>query len=105
MRIILSDKAAIDTVFNTYGLQSNVTLLIKKLNTTGIGYSNLATFAIDFESYEIQPEFSEFALKSVSMDYYGNIKNTEIQIPLTHDATLPNTQKYIKNYICRKVYV
>lgn len=100
MRIILSDKAAIDTVFNTYGLQSDVTLLIKKLNTTGIGYSNLATFAIDFESYEIQPEFSEFALKSVSaMDYYNNIKNTEINLALTSSySLLPTTLNFI-NYV------
>lgn len=100
MRIILSDKAAIDTVFNTYGLQSDVTLLIKKLNTTGIGYSNLATFAIDFESYEIQPEFSEFALKSVSaMDYYNNIKNIEINLALTSSySLLPTTLNFI-NYV------
>ena len=100
MRIILSDKATIDTVFNTYGLQSDVTLLIKKLNTTGIGYSNLATFAIDFESYEIQPEFSEFALKSVSaMDYYNNIKNTEINLALTSSySLLPTTLNFI-NYV------
>lgn len=109
MRIILSDKAAIDTVFNTYGLQSDVTLLIKKLNTTGIGYSNLATFAIDFESYEIQPEFSEFALKSVSaMDYYNEIKNSEkvFELPFRSNvnnrrAYLPTTQNFI-NYISLK---
>jgi len=103
MRIILSDKAAIDTVFNTYGLQSDVTLLIKKLNTWGIGYSNLATFAIDFESYEIQPEFSEFALKSVSaMDYYNEIKNTEMSIELNSNSeNLPITLNYI-NYVSLK---
>ena len=109
MRIILSDKTAIDSVFNTYGLQSNVTLLIKKLNTTGIGYSNLATFAIDFESYEIQPEFSEFALKSVSaMDYYNEIKNTEkiFELPLRSNtnntrAYLPDSQTFI-NYVSLK---
>lgn len=102
MRIILSDKAAIDTVFNTYVLQSDVTLLIKKLNTSGIGYSNLATFAIDFESYEIQDEFSEFALKSVSvMDYYNNIKNTERLLGLTEDCLFPTTQTLI-NYVSLK---
>lgn len=100
MRIILSDKAAIDTVFNTYGLQSNVTFLIKKLNTSGIGYSNLATFAIDFESYEIQSEFSEFALKSVSaMDYYNQIKNSEINLELTSYYSLLPTTLNLINYV------
>lgn len=102
MRIILSDKTAIDAVFNTYGLQSDVTLLIKKLNTSGIGYSNLATFAIDFESYEIQDEFSEFALKSVSaMDYYNNIKDTERLLGLPEDCIFPITQNFI-NYVSLK---
>ena len=102
MRVIEDDKVALDAVFFGYGLQGDVEIEIQKLNATGTAYEYDSTFAIDFESYDVQDEFSEFALKSVSViDKYNEGKNTEIQIPLTHDATLPNTQKYI-NYVSLK---
>lgn len=102
MRVIGSDKLAIDTVFDIYGLETDVQLEIKRLNVNGLEYDAGQTFAIDFESYEKFDFYSEFALKSVStIDFYNNIKNTEQQIDLTHDATLPNTQNYI-NYVSLK---
>jgi hypothetical protein len=104
MRIIEGDKLLIDNTFLTYGLQSDVELEIYELNNDGQTYDILATFAIDFESYEIQDYFSEFALKSVSViDFYNGIKNTEIQIDLSDKEliSLPNTQK-LTNYISLK---
>ena len=102
MKIISTDKAQIDTVFDTYGLQSNVTIQIYKLNVAGTGYDLLSTFAIDFESYEKYDYYSEFALKSISViDYYNNIKSVETQVNLVNNVFLPNTQKYI-NYVSLK---
>jgi len=103
MRIIETDKAAIDTAFDTYGLETDVTFLITKLNVDGLTYDDLATFAIDFKSYEKLAEFSEFALKSVSViDSYNDKKNTEFQLLLSGDsANMPNTLKYI-NYVSLK---
>ena len=99
MRIIKGDKIAIDAIFDEFGLESDVQIEIKKLKAVGFGYDSLSTFAIDFESYEKFDNYSEFALKSISVfDTYNKIKNTEIQIPLTESATLPATQKYI-NYV------
>ena len=103
MRIIESDKTAIDSAFDTYGLEANVTFLITELSADGINYENPKTFAIDFKSYEKFEEFSEFALKSVSViDYYNDKKNTEFQLLLSGDSVnMPNTLKYI-NYVSLK---
>lgn len=102
MRIVKEDKAQIDEIFDAYGLESDVEIEIQKLNLSGTGYAYLSKFAIDFESYEKFDFYSEFALKSVSViDFYNSIKNTEQQIELAHDATLPNTQKFI-NYVSLK---
>jgi hypothetical protein len=102
MKIILTDKAQIDAVFDTYGLQSNVTIQIYKLNIAGTGYDPLSTFAIDFESYEKYDYYSEFALKSISaIDYYNNIKSVETQVNLVNHFAFPTTQKYI-NYVSLK---
>ena len=105
MRIILTDKTAIDSAFDTYGLQARVVFAISKLNASGIGYTSIGTsFEIDFESYEKFDEYSEFALKSISaMDYYNTIKNSEIQIDLSQgeEIELPTTQ-YLINYISLK---
>jgi hypothetical protein len=102
MKIISTDKSQIDAVFDTYGLQSNVTVQIYKLNTAGTGYDLLSTFAVDFESYEKYDYYSEFALKSISaIDYYNNIKSVETQVNLVNNVSLPNTQKYI-NYVSLK---
>jgi len=103
MRIISTDKAAIDTAFDTYGLEANVTFLITELSTDGINYENPKTFAIDFTTYEKLDEFSEFALKSVSVvDNYNDKKNTEFQLLLSGDSVnMSNTLKYI-NYVSLK---
>lgn len=103
MRTINEDKWAIDDIFDAYGLESDVEIEIQKLKSDATGYEFLAKFAIDFESYEKFDFYSEFALKSVStIDYYNNLKNTEIQVDLTESATLPNTQNYI-NYVSLKM--
>ncbi len=108
MRVIDSDKSTLDTVFWSYGLQGDVEIAIYKLDVDGVDYELLSTFAIDFESYQIFDYYSEFALKGVSViDYYNNIKNTEIQIPLggfQGETNFPNTQKYI-NYVSLKSLV
>jgi hypothetical protein len=103
MRTLNADKWAIDDVFDEFGLESNVTFLIKKLNVNGFTYDDLATFAIDFTSYEKFDFYSEFALKSVSViDYYNDKKNTEFQLLLSGDSVnIPNTLKYI-NYVSLK---
>jgi len=103
MRAVDADKNWLDFIFNLYGLESDVTLEIQKLNALGNDYDVLPyNFAIDFESYEIFDVYSEFALKSVSViDDYNLIKNTEIQLPLTETALMPTTQKYI-NYVSLK---
>jgi hypothetical protein len=98
MRIIEGDKLLIDNTFLTYGLQSDVELEIYELNNNGQTYDTLATFAIDFESYEIQDYFSEFALKSVSvLDFYNGIKNTERTIALPFRSSVINVRSYIPN--------
>jgi hypothetical protein len=92
MRIIKEDKAAIDVVFDTYGLESDVTIEIQRLKSVGFGYDSVSTFAIDFESYEKFDYFSEFALKSISaIDFYNRNKSSEIQVELTNqdELTLP----------------
>lgn len=102
MRIIEADKTAIDAIFLQYGLESSVEIEIQKLNICGTGYEHLSYFAIDFESYEMFDEYSEFALKSVSViDDYNKVKNTEIQVPLAIEKNLPTTQKFI-NYVSLK---
>ena len=76
---------------------------ISKLNASGIGYTSIGTsFEIDFESYEKFDEYSEFALKSISaMDRYNRIKDTEIQLQLSDNSIVPNTQNFI-NYVSVK---
>ena len=103
MRICLSDKLTIDDVFDTYGLFASVDLEIQKLNVNGISYDHLADFAIDFESYQKMSDYSEFALKSISVaDTYESKKNTEIEFPLFGQfAYMPNTLKYT-NYVSLK---
>jgi len=103
LRAVDADKNWLDFIFNLYGLESDVTLEIQKLNALGNDYDILPyNFAIDFESYEEMDVYSEFALKSVSViDDYNLIKNTEIQLPLTETALIPTTQKYI-NYVSLK---
>lgn len=103
MRIILTDKNAIDSAFDTYGLQARVVFAISKLNASGIGYTSIGTnFEIDFESYEKFDEYSEFALKSISaMDRYNRIKDTEIKLNLLDNSVVPNTQNFI-NYLSVK---
>lgn len=103
MRIILTDKTAIDSAFDTYGLQTRAVFTISKLNASGIGYTSIGTsFEIDFESYEKFDEYSEFALKSISaMDRYNRIKDTEIQLQLSDSSGVPNTQNFI-NYVSVK---
>ena len=103
MRICLSDKLTIDDVFDTYGLFASVDLEIQKLNVNGISYDHLADFAIDFESYQKMSDYSEFALKSISVaDIYESKKNTEIEFPLFGQYSyIPNTLKYI-NYVSLK---
>ena len=103
MRIIQDDKTAIDAVFDTYGLQSDVTIQIQKLNATATGYDVLSTFAIDFESYEKFDYYSAFALKSVSSyDLFVSKKNTEKSYLLgAKEVSLPNTLKSI-NYVSLK---
>lgn len=102
MRIIENDKITIDDVFDTYGLQSDVAIEIKKLNATGTGYTTLSSFAIDFESYEKFDVYSEFALKSISaIDDYNKIKNTEITENLNTLLTIP-PNFYFQNYVSLK---
>lgn len=99
MRVIAGDKVAIDAAFLQYGLESDVTIDIQELNTNGTTYGTARTFAIDFESYEIFDEFSEFALKSVSViDNYNKVKNTEVELSLTSaSSSVPN--KRLLNYV------
>lgn len=103
MRVVTNDKLWLDIIFDLYGLQSDVTINIQKLNATGIGYTDFLTFAIDFESYEKFDAYSEFALKSVSSyDLYANKKNTEKSYTLgASTANLPNTLNY-SNYVSLK---
>jgi len=103
MRILNEDKWAIDDAFDEFGLETYLTFLITKLNIDGFTYDNLATFAIDFTTYEKFDFYSEFALKSVSViDSYSDKKNTEFQLLLSGDSVnMPNTLKYI-NYVSLK---
>ena len=70
MRIIKSDKSAIDAEFFTTGLETSSLLQIKKLNAAGTDYVHEAYFEIDFESYEVFDVYSEFALKPTSVFDY-----------------------------------
>jgi len=106
MRVVIADKTFLDTIHATYGLESDVTLEILKLNAVGTAYEAIYTFnfAIDFESYEVFDVYSEFALKSISViDDYNLIKNTEIQLALssfseiTANLNLIN-KVYLKSY-------
>lgn len=103
MRVILNDKTLLDTAFTNYGLQSDVIIEVKSLDSDGINYSHLAYFAIDFESYEIFDVYSEFALKSISnYDKYVSKKNTEKAYTIgTDSVVLPNTLTYT-NYVSLK---
>jgi len=106
MRVVIADKTFLDTIFATYGLESNVILQIQKLNAGGTGYEDIYTFnfAVDFESYEVFDVYSEFALKSISViDDYNKIKNTNIDFNLPTSTNL-NFASNMTNSISLKKY-
>lgn len=99
MRAIGEDREYIDDVFNTYLMQSNITISVYKLKETADGYDFVADFSIDFDSYEMLADYSEFALKSISvLDDYNLIKDADIDVVNTDTAIIPDTKKYI-NYV------
>jgi hypothetical protein len=102
MKTIKGDKTWLDNIFDTYGLQSDVTFQINKLNTTATAYAFKANFKVDFESYLMFDDYSEFALKSDScIDEYNEAKNSPQNFTGAAQVALPTTQNYI-NYVSVK---
>ena len=102
MKAIEEDKAWLDSIFDTYGLQSKVTFEISKLNATATGYTVKNSFLVDFESYSKHDLYSEFALKSIScLDEYNKTKNTARNFTGATPLALPDTMKLV-NYVSVK---
>ena len=103
IKALLEDRTWIVNLFDTYGLQTDITLTISKLNSTATAYvDNAITFKIDFESYSKNSTDAEFPLKAVScIDEYDKLKNTARNFTGVSMLSLPTTQKYI-NYLSLK---
>lgn len=103
MKVIKSDKTWCDNIFQTYGLQSIVLFEIFKLNTSATGYTSQASFKIDFESYNKQDFYSEFALKANScIDKYNDTKNTARNFTGAGLISLPS-RNYINYFSLKKL--
>ena len=103
MRIVKGDKQKIDDVFKLNGLQSDVEIEIYKLNANGNGYDYNSTFAIDFQSYEMFDEYSEFALKAISViDKYNEVKKVEQQYQLTQSGYINADSNFVNRVSLRQ---
>lgn len=96
MRAIKEDKEYIDNAFDDWGAETKVEIKIYKLNVDGDDHELQSTFMVDIDTYSKTNDYTEFALKSISViDDYNLIKNTDLNFSDTATATIPQTKAYI----------